>query len=313
LTVDDGRNKKKKRRSYTAEERRTLVKAAVIIAVVVVAVAGAVFVLMNRNSNKQDGGGGSSTVLGEQYRGGGRFEGDGGTTGEGSVSSAPTTSSAPSKKNDKTRAPLPGENKAQLVNPDGETVYQRYRGNHSDESGLTLWGDVFKNPVERNNYVGDKPAEDWKKLANERTDKALSQRAKDMISNMYTFRVQDYPHMTCAIAGYQSQWIEAPLARRLKSVCAADPNPTAGWEQLMEKDAYTKVTLLEESIQGTATGWNDTGNKTGRSYHMEIGFFDAAGNVIAEPTRLDVFTTWHKANGGWKLSDLYTNAPEAAQ
>lgn len=313
MAVDDGRNKKKKRRSYTAEERRTLVKAAVIIAVVVVAVAGAVFVLMNRNSNKQDGGGGSSTVLGEQYRGGGRSDGDGGATGEGSVSSAPTTSSTPSKKNDKTRAPLPGENKAQLVNPDGETVYQRYRGNHSDESGLTLWGDVFKNPVERNNYVGDKPAEDWKKLANERTDKALSQRAKDMISNMYTFRVQDYPNMTCAIAGYQSQWIEAPLARRLKSVCAADPNPTAGWEQLMEKDAYTKVTLLEENIQGTATGWNDTGNKTGRSYHMEIGFFDAAGNVIAEPTRLDVFTTWHKANGGWKLSDLYTNAPEAAQ
>ncbi|MCS4536209.1 hypothetical protein [Corynebacterium sp. HS2168-gen11] len=211
----------------------------------------------------------------------------------------------PEERKEAERPPLPDENKAQLVNPEGETLFQQYRGNYDSRYDVTLYGDVFIHPPTRHSFEGEVPNPQVFPLAGPPTDLSLTKKAAEVITNMFSFRTQNYASLGCALVSFEPEDLVPSLNNEGKHVCALDGTPQPIWIKLMEQDAYARVDTLSESFQGQSIIYDDSkpshNGTLGRAYTLELGFYDKNNVRIGHVRFPYIVTSWRKTGDDWKM------------
>ncbi|MCS4536210.1 hypothetical protein [Corynebacterium sp. HS2168-gen11] len=215
----------------------------------------------------------------------------------------------PEERQEAERPPLPDENKAQLIYPEGETLYQQYLGNYSSKTGLPLYGNVFSadNLLTRRSFEGEVPNPSVFLLADSTADPGLHKKAAEVITNMFSFRTQNYASFTCGVGSFKSEDIMYESANsKQRYHCSIHPDPLEYWLDFMKQDAYIRVDSLREVIKDPEPYYFETLNPNDDreviTYDLVLGVYDK-NNVLLDSISFKQFATyWKQIDNDWKLN-----------
>ncbi|MCS4536211.1 hypothetical protein [Corynebacterium sp. HS2168-gen11] len=214
----------------------------------------------------------------------------------------------PEERQEAERPPHPGEDKAQLVNPNGETLYQQYRGSYFPETGLTRYGNLFSsdNLPTRHSFEGIVPAPQVVPLPGSLEDPDLHKKAAEVVTNMFSIRTQNYASYQCGVASFKSEDTVPYVTSKYSFQCDLDPNPYSNWIELMEQDAYVRIENLREVPKAPDSPFNVAADFDNEhvviTYNFDFVFYDK-NNVVIDRSNLEEFSTyWKKIDNDWKLS-----------
>ena len=219
------------------------------------------------------------------------------------------------------RDPLPGENVAVLENPDGDTVYDRFKPNTEkigDEVEVAYWGGAFYPPVARSGgeevnpglQAIDPPRISESSRRNNEVDSFLSR----MVQEILNYKTRDYANLSCSISGLGrgSDEISEHLLMKHDERCSFEHTPTGAWSSLMDKNASTKVTEMKILQQGNSYVFKDSDDSGSRTYIVSTKLVDSSGKKVfdAEPKMMVSVKASKNSEGSWRVIDFEASVME---
>lgn len=212
-----------------------------------------------------------------------------------------------------TSAPLPGENRAIVKDPNGKTVWDRYRPNRQPVApgitGFGGWGNVFwptqKKPKE---IIAPDPEPSYIRLTvnapNNRENKTLTKQGYSSMIELLNINTRNYASLECGMSATNNG--TGQFVRNMGRQCKNNREPSFTWEEMQNRGIILYVSRIEDWTEGQYQGFYDTPTNAFRGYKITLSASDQQGNKMysVPPEKYLAYTTFSPANGRYMIDSL---------
>lgn len=179
--------------------------------------------------------------------------------------------------------PLPGENKPIIKDPEGKTVWDRFRPNRQEVSpgvsGVGGWGNAYWPIQKKKELITPVENVPFKRLKvtdeNSNENKEVTAASIEAVKDLFNVNTRDYASMSCGLAASKTSL--SALKRGFGTECRRDRQPTLTWEQLQKQGVIFYASSIEEFNQGQSFGYNDSSSPFTRVYKVTVRSADQNG------------------------------------
>lgn len=210
-------------------------------------------------------------------------------------------------------APLPGENRAIVKDPNGKTVWDRYRPNRQPVApgitGFGGWGNVFwptqKKPKEIIAPDAEPPYKRMKiNSPTNREDKTLTKQGYSSMIELLNINTRNYASLECGMSATNNG--TGQFVRNLGRQCRNNREPSRTWEEMQNRGIILYVSKIEDWKEGQYQGFYDTPTNAFRGYIITLSASDQQGKKMygVPSEKYLAYATFSPANGRYMIDSL---------